>query len=67
MGTSNEEGSNRAVLQVDDVLTRLKNIDLHVTRNILWLWQTMLDHASSTRANLSSMTSQPSSPGMAPS
>ena len=41
--TSNDEGSNRAILQADDVLTRLRNTDSHATRNILRLRQSMLD------------------------
>ena len=46
-GTSNEEGFEKAVLQPDDVLTRLKGTDSHATRNILKLRQTMVDHSSS--------------------
>ena len=42
-GTSNEEGSNRVVLQADDVFTHLENTDFHAMRNILRLCQTMLD------------------------
>ena len=46
-GTSNEEGSEKAVFQLDDVLTRLRSIDSHATRNILKLRQTMVDQSSS--------------------
>ena len=35
--TPNEEGSDRAVLQADDVLSRLRNTDSYATRNILML------------------------------
>jgi hypothetical protein len=66
-GTSNEEGSDRAVLQADDVLTRLRNTDSHATRNILRLRQNMLEQASSGGGNSPTTFSQPSSPGMAPS
>ena len=41
-GTSNEEGSEKAVLQADDVLTRLRGTDSHATRNILKIRQTMV-------------------------
>ena len=41
--TSNEEGSEKAVLQADDVLTRLNGTNSHATCNILKLWQTMVD------------------------
>lgn len=66
-GTSNEEGSDRAVLQADDVLTRLRNTDSHATRNILRVRQNMLEQASSGGGNSPTTFSQPSSPGMAPS
>lgn len=46
-GTSNEEGSEKAVLQPDDILTRLRSTDSHVTQNILKLRQTMVDQSSS--------------------
>ena len=46
-GTSNEEGSEKAVLQADDVLTRLKGTDSHATHNILKIRQTMVDQSSS--------------------
>ena len=46
-GTSNEEGSEKAVLQVDDVLTRLRGTDSHATRNILKIRQTTVDQSSS--------------------
>ena len=65
--TSNELGSDRTVLQPDNVLTRLRNTDSHTTHNILWLYQSMLDHALSIGANLPTTTSQPSSLSMAPS
>ena len=57
-GTSNEEGSDRAILQADDVLTRLRNTDSHATRNILRLRQSILDQASGV-ATPPSMFSQP--------
>ena len=65
-GTSNEKGSNRAILQADDVLTRLRNTDSHATRNILRLRQSMLDQASGAATSPSTF-SQPSSPGISPS
>ena len=46
IGTSNEEGFEKAVLQLDDVLTRLRSTDSHATRNILKLRQTMLEQSS---------------------
>ena len=66
-GTSNEDGSDRVVLQSDNVFTLLRNTDSQATRNILQLHQSMLDQASSGGANLPTTTSPPSSPGMAPS
>ena len=47
IGTSNEEGSEKAILQADDVLTRLRSTNSHVTRNILNLWQIVVDQSSS--------------------
>ena len=61
-GTSNEEGSDRVVLQADDVLTCLRNTDSHATRNILRLRQNMLEQALSGGGNLPTTFSQPSSP-----
>ena len=46
-GTSNEEGSEKAVLQAEDVLTRLRGTDSHATRNILKIQQAMVDQSSS--------------------
>ena len=46
-GTSNEEGSEKAVLQADDVLTHLRGTDSHATCNILKIRQTMVDQSSS--------------------
>ena len=66
-GTSNEEGSDRAVLQADNVHTHLRNTNSHATRNILRLRQNMLEQASSGGGNLPTIFSQPSSPGLAPS
>ena len=37
IGTSNEEGSEKVVLQPDDVLTRLSSNYFHATRNIVKL------------------------------
>ena len=42
-GTSNKEGYEKAVLQADDVLTRLRSTNSHATRNILNLRQTMVE------------------------
>ena len=55
--TSNEEGSDRAILEPDNVLTRLRNTDSHATCNILWLHQSILDQASSSGANSPTTTS----------
>ena len=46
-GTSNEDGFEKAILQADDVLTRLKRTNSHATCNILKLRQTMVDQSSS--------------------
>ena len=42
-GTSNKEGSEKVVLQVRNILIRLRSTISHATRNILKLWQTMVD------------------------
>ena len=65
-GTSNEEGSNRAILHANDILTYLKNTNSHATLNILKLRQSMLDQALGV-ATSPSMFSQPSSCGILPS
>ena len=66
-GMSNEEGSDRAVLQADDILTRLRNTNSYATRNILRLRQNILEQAPSGGGNLPTTFSHPSSPGMVPS